>query len=237
MMRTSLRACALGMLSGAAMLLPQAVPAQPAAPPAAPAPVPRGAKPPAKPPAAAPAPPAAAQAAPTPPPAPTAASPAAGAPAGAAPADQPAPAPIPWRTEILAFDNWTVTCREFSPDVASRKICSATLQIVQSGTNQAFFNWTLRADEGRLVNVFQTPTGVLIAPGLELRFGASSRRIPFVSCDSGHCLASAPMDDGFLGDTSSAETVEAVIAGSGGKGVQFRFPVKGFDKALAALRS
>jgi invasion protein IalB len=166
---------------------------------------------------------------------PPAASAAAETPAGA-PAQQ-APQPqIPTRTEILNFDGWVVTCNEFA-EGARKRICQAVLQIVQQNTNQVVFSWTVGIDNNKqLVTVMQTPTGVAIPPGVELRIGRSpARKIPFASCDTGRCIATLIMDSTLVRDMSTTPTAEAVIQGLQGNNVQFNIQMKGFDRAYAVL--
>jgi invasion protein IalB len=140
--------------------------------------------------------------------------------------------------ETVKHDNWTVTCQDFA-EGRVRRSCAAQLQVVQAGSNQVLFAWTIGQDgEGRLVNVVQTLPGVLIAPGIELKLGkAGSRKLPFVSCEPNRCTATLPADEGFVKDASAAETAEAVVYGTNGRGVQFGIPLKGIDKAFAAARA
>jgi invasion protein IalB len=174
--------------------------------------------------------------------APSAQVPAAQAPAAqapAAPAQQqpsPPPAPIPTRTEILNFENWVVTCNEFAEGPRTR-VCQALLRILQQNTNQVVFSWTLAMDNNKqLITVMETPTGVAIPPGVELRIGKSpARKIPFASCDSGRCVATATMDANLLREMTTSPTAEAVIQGSQGNTVQFNIQMKGFDKAYTVL--
>jgi invasion protein IalB len=147
----------------------------------------------------------------------------------------PAAPKVPTRTEILNFDSWSVTCAEFSEPKS--KTCSAVLQISQPNTNQVVFSWTVGLDNNKqLVSVMQTPTGVIITPGVELRIGKSpARKLPFTSCDAGRCVATTLMDNNLLRDIAAAPTAEAIIQGSQGNTVQFNIQLKGFDKAYAVL--
>jgi invasion protein IalB len=158
--------------------------------------------------------------------------------APATPAQTAAPAPprIPTRTEILNFENWAVTCSEFADGPRARQ-CSALLQILQQNTNQTVFTWTIAMDERKqLVAIMQTPTGVVIPPGVELRVGKfPPQKIPFASCDTGRCVATAPMDANLLREMTKSPTAEAVIQGSQGNAVQFNIQLKGFDKAFGVL--
>jgi invasion protein IalB len=161
--------------------------------------------------------------------------PAAGQPAAPAQPASPPP-PQPFRTEILAFDNWTVTCREFA-EGKRKRFCFATLQVVQQNTSQAVFVWTIGYDDdNHPAMTFQTPSGVLIAPGVELKTPKGTRAVPFVSCEPGRCTATAMVDPAFLKDLATTTGVDASIHASAGNTVRFDIPMKGFDKALAALK-
>ena len=148
----------------------------------------------------------------------------------------PAAPQVPTRTEILNFENWAVTCNEFA-DSPKAKRCSALLQILQQNTNQIVFTWTVALDDRKqLVAIMQTPTGVVIPPGVELRVGKlPSQKIPFASCDPGRCIATTTVDANLLREMTTSPTAEAVIQGSQGNTVQFNIQLKGFDRAYAVL--
>ena len=150
--------------------------------------------------------------------------------------EAPTPAQIPTRTEILNFENWAVTCNEFADGPRTRK-CSALLHILQQNTNQTVFTWTVAVDDRKqLVSVMQTPTGVVIPPGVELRVGKfPPQKIPFASCDTGRCVATMNMDANLLREMTTSPTAEAVIQSAQGNTVQFNIQMKGFDRAYAAL--
>lgn len=152
------------------------------------------------------------------------------------PAQAPAPPPVPTRTEILNFENWVVTCNEFAEGARTR-VCSAALQILQPNTNQVVFNWSIGVDNSKqMISVMQTPTGVQIAPGVELRVGkAPARKIPFATCDAGRCVATTTMDTALLREMTGTPTAEAVIQGSQGNTVTFTIQMRGFDRAYAVL--
>jgi invasion protein IalB len=148
----------------------------------------------------------------------------------------PTPPQVPTRTEILNFENWAVTCNEFA-DAPRAKRCSALLQILQQNTNQVVFTWTVAMDEHKqLVAVLQTPTGVVIPPGVELRVGKlPPQKIPFASCDPGRCIATATVDANLIREMATSPTAEAIVQGSQGNTVQFNIQMKGFDRAYGVL--
>jgi invasion protein IalB len=151
------------------------------------------------------------------------------------------PPPQPVRTEILAFENWTVTCREFAAGGPPRT-CQAVLQVVQQqqqegGPPQVLLAWILsREGQGAVTSTLQTPTGVVIAPGVELALGkAAARKLAYTACEA-RCAAVFAFDDAFAKEAAAAESAQAAIAATNGKTIRFTFPVTGFDRAWAALR-
>lgn len=158
-------------------------------------------------------------------------------PAAQPPATPAAPPPAPIRTEILKFDNWTATCHEFAEGTRKRT-CTAQLQVQQSGSNQIIFTWIIFINDSKqLVTLLQTPTGVTIAPGVELKLEkAAKRTIPFETCDNGNCTATQVIDNNLARDMSAATTVQVTVVAVNGNQVNFNFPLKGIDKALTHLR-
>jgi invasion protein IalB len=162
--------------------------------------------------------------------------------AAPAPAPQlpaaPPPPPTPQRTEILRFENWTVTCNYYN-DGAKKQACAARLQVQQSGTNQILLSWTVLANDSKqIVSEMQTPTGVTIAPGVEMELDKKGKRtLAFESCDPGHCTATAVMDAAFVRDLSAAQSVQIAVHAINGQTLQFDIPAKGFDKVYAQLRT
>ena len=150
-------------------------------------------------------------------------------------ANPPPPPPQPFRTEILNFDNWNVTCRDFA-EGKRKHICFANLQIVQQNSGQVVFTWTIGYDDdNKLMMNIQTPTGVAIAPGVELKLAKGTRTVPYTSCEQGNCIASAPMDAAATREIGASQNIEAVVHSTRGGAVNFTIPMKGYDKAFAAL--
>jgi invasion protein IalB len=143
---------------------------------------------------------------------------------------------MPFRTEILAFDSWIVTCREFHEP--KKRICAAVLTLTQSKTHQAVLSWTIGTDEtNKPIILLQTPTGVILGPGVELRLGkAAARKIPYRTCDNGRCTATLPVDGALVRDMMGTANAEIAIEAINGQKLQFTIPMKGFDKAYAALQ-
>ncbi|WP_342362962.1 invasion associated locus B family protein [Terrarubrum flagellatum] len=156
---------------------------------------------------------------------------------------QPAPsAPAPstsTRTEILTFDNWTVTCRD-GKEPTDKRLCAAELQITQpsNNSNVVVFAWQIGFNNaGALVSVLRFPPGLLLAPGVELKLsGKEPRKLPFTTCEPNRCDAATLMDDALIREIAATEQAEATIYASDGRGLKFTIQPKGFQQALAALR-
>ncbi len=148
-----------------------------------------------------------------------------------------APAPVaPQRTETSVQDSWTVMCQEMPG--ASKKTCSATLQVIDGEKKQVLFGWVIgKTPEGALTAVFQTPTGILVQRGVELKIGeGAARKINFVACTSLRCEAATALDDALIKEASLTPNVAATIYLVDGRSVNYKMNIKGFDKAVAAVR-
>jgi invasion protein IalB len=155
-------------------------------------------------------------------------------------APQPAPqagATLPaQRTETINFDNWILTCREFL-DGAKKRSCAATVAVQRSENGQTVFALSVQFnDQAKLSASIQTPTGVAITPGVELKFDkTTARKAAFEFCEPSRCVASLAADSAFIRDASAAGTIALSVQSSEGKPVNFEFPIKGFDKAYAKM--
>jgi invasion protein IalB len=146
------------------------------------------------------------------------------------------PPPTPYRTEILTFEHWTTTCRDFH-EGPREHVCTAELKVAKSDSRQVLLDWVIGLDQNdKPIAVIETLPGVLIAPGVALRLGKTERKLPFTSCFPTHCAASMPVDGKFVKDIGAASEAEVVIQAPNGRAVKFKFPIQGFAKAYAALR-
>lgn len=158
------------------------------------------------------------------------------APAAQQPAADAPPPPQPWRTEILAFDAWSVTCQEFR-EPKPRKVCQAQMQVVRQGTQQIVLSLAVLADDkGVWRAAIGTPTGVAIQPGVDVAVqGAAARKAVYETCEPQRCLAALVLDEKTVKDFAAAPQLEATVVTNVGQAVKLTFPMKGFDKAWAAL--
>lgn len=149
-----------------------------------------------------------------------------------------APAATSTRTEILQFDGWTVTCQDGA--AGAKKACSALLRIVQNDAQnqpRVVFTWVIGQRDGKLLSALNVPTGVQIAPGVEVKTGAKdAKKHGFANCQPAQCEVVIPMDDAFIKDASASPTTDVSVVAIDGRTVKFSVNMKGFDKAVAELR-
>ena len=140
------------------------------------------------------------------------------------------------KTETINYENWILTCREFL-DGPKKRNCSITVAVQKQDTNQIVLALTVQPNEqGQMVASIQTPTGVAIAPGVELKLEkAGARKFAFDFCEPSRCSASLIADKNFIREASLSASLAVVIQSSDGKPVNFEFPIKGFDKAYAKM--
>lgn len=167
-----------------------------------------------------------------------------GAPASAA---RP-PVRLPQRIEILRFDNWAVTCNEFA-DTPNKRACNAELHAEgsASGGARVIIVLTLYINDAKqLVGVLRTPTGVMLAPGVELKFdeagdktgeNAGVNKFIYESCETNGCVATSILDSAFIRHATSAPATTVIMRAANGGTVQFKLPIQGFDKAYDQLKA
>lgn len=169
------------------------------------------------------------------------------------PQGQPAkPARLLDHSETSRYDNWVVTCQEFA-DAPKKHVCSAVLRAESSGGTPLVFVWTLFInDKKQLIGVVQTPTGVMLSPGVEIELAHAGdlkskdaqkesrgpkHKFAYESCEPGWCAATLGFDTAFIREAMASENATVVIQAVNGNTVRFNFPNKGFDKAYAQLRA
>jgi invasion protein IalB len=118
------------------------------------------------------------------------------------------------------------------------KLCFIRQQLADSKTKAPVFTWTVGQDaKGKLVAVWQTPTGVMIGQGMLLDIGMEKPiPVPYRACTRGQCQAIANLAPEFLDRLGKAEKARATIVAATGKGLAFDFSVQGLAEGLAALK-
>jgi invasion protein IalB len=147
------------------------------------------------------------------------------------------PATAPMRMETTVYDRWTVTCQEVV-GAEAKKTCSAALRIVD-GQQKLLILWELaRGKDGKIHAVMQTPTGVMVQKGVDLKVGeAAVGKLEYAGCVPQNCQAAGAMEDPVIKKIMAAPEMMVTIHAMDGRDVNFKFPLAGIDKAVAAVRS
>lgn len=145
-------------------------------------------------------------------------------------------ATVPVRTETITYDSWTVTCR-ITEEQTPKRACSGALQLSDKSSGRVLFAWIIgRDNQGVLQTVMQTPTGVQILNGVEIKIAnTQARKIGYTICDPQHCEAATAMDDAFVKDLLANGEATVTIVATDGRGVNFNLPLKGIDKVIGSL--
>lgn len=139
-----------------------------------------------------------------------------------------------WKT-AATYGSWQVRCREPAPKEGAA--CSAVLQIAEKASGRVLFAWAV-ADMGKngLMSVFETPTGVQIQSGLDVKVGdAPVRHVAFAACLPRRCTGQLQMDEALIKQMSAGVKSSVTIVAANGRGIEFGMSTVGFDKALAAI--
>jgi invasion protein IalB len=142
---------------------------------------------------------------------------------------------LQWAT-TGAFGSWLVRCQ--TTNGTPGKPCVALLQVVNQQSKQTMLAWIIGLDDkGAVQAVLQTPSGVNVRKGIEIKFGSGMpRHVDFSNCLPRECTAPTPVDAAFVKDLSTQQKANIVVVGANGRNLVFGIPVTGFDKALAAIK-
>jgi invasion protein IalB len=158
-----------------------------------------------------------------------------GTPGQASPPDAPGGS-VPIRTETTTYDNWTLICRT-ALDAKSQKTCYGELKLIDRERQATLLSWIIgRNQQSVLHSVFQTPTGVEIGKGAQLRLAPGKvRTLPFVVCETGRCEAALQMDPAVLDEVLKATEATLAITVTDGRQINFNMPLKGIANIIAEM--
>lgn len=133
--------------------------------------------------------------------------------------------------------DWIFNCG-INPQT-SKKQCTIQQQLTDEKTKSVVFAWLIGNDgSGRLVAIWQTPTGVLLNRGVVLNVDAEKPvAVPYTSCLTGHCEAIANLAPDFVEKLAAAASATATVFTVDGKGLTFKLSVDGLAKAIDAVKA
>ena len=108
---------------------------------------------------------------------------------------------------------------------------------VANKNRQLVMVWVVGANQaGGLVLTVQTPTGVVLAPGLDFALDSNSpHHLPFGTCGPATCRANLVLDGAIMDEMRKAGKATASYTLTGGRKVSYSVPISGSDKMLADL--
>src|SRR5665213_855902 len=133
--------------------------------------------------------------------------------------------------------DWVFNC-DMNPQT-SKKQCTIQQQLTDEKTKSVVFAWVIGNDgSGRLVAIWQTPTGVLLSRGVVVNVGTEKPvSVPYSSCLTGHCEAIANLAPDFIEKLAGADSATATVYTVGGKGLTFKLSVNGLAQAIDAVKA
>ncbi len=147
----------------------------------------------------------------------------------------------PLKTEITTFESWSVNCDNRGTPPATRR-CLAKTSVVDAtgpaaGSTKVVLNLTIgKSDLGRWRIWIQSPTSLVLNPGVNLALGKNApRRLEPTSCEPSSCLAEAPFDPAFAAEMSNADTAVVTWTTLHSGDARVEFGLKGAKAALAHL--
>ena len=140
--------------------------------------------------------------------------------------------------ETRTYDNWTVSCRA-APEAKSGKACSTELRMVKEtdGKKTILLHWVFGFQNNKLMSVISVPTGLLLAPGIEMKMGSVRQiKVALSQCAPSHCEAVLPSDEALYKDLALVPQTEVTVVILDGRALKYAVNMKGLDKALDDIR-
>jgi len=141
---------------------------------------------------------------------------------------------------MLVYQDWRLTCPARKEKDAN---CRMSQDIVDSKSGQSVASLVLLKEVAKdtkkettllAVNV---PLGVLLDPGVGLKFGNDIKTYPYKTCLEGGCLATIPADEALEKTIAGTDDAALSVARLDGKTVQLPFSTKGFADARKAFKN
>lgn len=132
--------------------------------------------------------------------------------------------------------DWTLDCTERAGD---RKRCKMIQKVGTSKSKQIILSWLIgRDNEGREVMSFQTPTGMLLKPGVA--FAVDDRgllQVEFRTCTPQFCEAVSELTDDTVAAMKAGGKATLTLTPLNAKPVALNMSLKGFTAAYMAYKS
>lgn len=145
---------------------------------------------------------------------------------------QKASSPVKKTTETIG--TWTLTCA--TQDEKTR--CGLQQQLANKKNKQVVASAIIRiAKDGGAELVLETPTGILLAPGVTIAVdGQEAGKAPFTACAPRGCEASITIDQNLINALAKGKAFSVTVKSIRGKDLSLQFQLDGFTKAYAAFK-
>ena len=140
---------------------------------------------------------------------------------------------------VLVYQDWRLICPARKEKDGN---CRMTQDIVDSKTGQSIASLVLFKEVAKdkkesIVLGINVPLGVLLEPGVGLKFGNDLKTYGYKTCLEGGCLAVVPADAALEKSLSGTDDAAVNVARLDGKTVQLPFSTKGYVDARKAFKS
>ena len=140
---------------------------------------------------------------------------------------------------VLVYQDWRLIC----PARKEKDVnCRMTQDIVDSKSGQAIASLVLFKEVAKdkkesTVLGINVPLGVLLDPGVGLKFGNDVKTYAYKTCLEGGCLAVVPADAALEKSMTGTDDAAVNVARLDGKTVQLPFSTKGYADARKAFKN
>jgi invasion protein IalB len=142
----------------------------------------------------------------------------------------------PRAASMAAYEDWRVACPAQDPKDTTSSYCSLMSDVIdpQRGQPIAQIVITTDAKDKKPLIGFTLPHGVALEAGMGLKIGKDPVKvIPYRTCTTLGCSATAEFDDKFAASMKGATDAQVMFATLEGKPIGIPMSFKGYGKALS----
>lgn len=141
----------------------------------------------------------------------------------------------PAGASVTVFDTWRLACPPRTQDKAS---CEITQDVVEDKTGATLLRIAVSANEEDPVIDVVVPHNVLLPKGVGLKVGnGDMKTFPYRTCNALGCIATIKPDAALYSAMLHSGNIAVSFANLAGQPVARQLEAKGFDDAVAAMKS
>jgi invasion protein IalB len=144
---------------------------------------------------------------------------------------------------MTVYDDWRLICPARKEKDAD---CRMTHDSVDTKSGQTIVSFALvkelpkegdKDKKATTVLIANVPLGVLLDPGLGLKFGGDTKTYAYKTCLGSVCAATIPYDEALEKSIEGTSDAAVVVYGPENKPIELPFSTKGFKEARAGFKS